>query len=234
MCTQLHAYISPSERERCISLPDGLASVASPRFVPSIHILARFLHTRQVAHDHTFTTPALLLLEVMAQPTSQALDDDNGEESSTPKYSKKSEYGKLLSEHRSLHKKQNATVKSVFSAVSGKDTSGKITPKKKKDAEPAKKPNDKKSTDASLGEESKQRVDEQGEESKQKVDAQALNPPLYVPAFLPLLHTETQEACMVMCMQLLGHKSKKGMIDKAHLEKACPPPVILSGESQSN
>lgn len=36
------------------------------------------------------------------------------------------------------------------------------------------------------------------------------------------------EACMILCLQLLGRKSKKGVIDRAHLEKVCPPSEIVN------
>lgn len=39
--------------------------------------------------------------------------------------------------------------------------------------------------------------------------------------------SESAEACMMLCLQLLGLKLKKGAIDKAHLEKICPPPIIV-------
>jgi hypothetical protein len=33
---------------------------------------------------------------------------------------------------------------------------------------------------------------------------------------------------MILCLQLLGRKSKKGVIDRAHLEKVCPPSDIVN------
>jgi hypothetical protein len=171
--------------------------------------------------------PLLLFLEVMAQPTSVTLDEEGGEEGAVgvgggggvavtgkPPH-RKSEYGKVLMEHRSLHKRQTQTLKNILLAVSNKD-SGKFTPKKKKDAESSKKQSYDKNSDATVG-----------EEGKQKVDVQP-SPLLSIPTFLPLLHSETQEACMILCLQLLGLKSKKGVIDKAHLERVCPPPEIVN------
>ena len=152
--------------------------------------------------------PSLLFLEVMAQPTSVTLEEEGS-------LHKKSEYGKVLMEHRSLHKRQTQTLKNILLVVSNKD-SGKVTPKKKKDAESSKKQSYEKNSDATAG-----------EEGKQKVDVQP-SPLLSIPTFLPLLHSETQEACMILCLQLLGLKSKKGVIDKAHLERVCPPSEIVN------
>jgi len=152
--------------------------------------------------------PSLLFLEVMAQPTSVTLDEEGS-------LHKKSEHGKVLTEHRSLHKRQTQTLKNILLVVSNKD-SGKFTPKKKKDAESSKKQSNEKNSDATAG-----------EEGKQKVDVQP-SPLFSIPTFLPLLHSETQEACVILCLQLLGLKSKKGVIDKAHLERVCPPPEIVN------
>jgi hypothetical protein len=157
--------------------------------------------------------PSLLFLEMMAQPTSVTLVEEGGEEGKPP--NKKSEYGKVLTEHRSIHKRQTQTLKNILLAVSNKD-SGKFTPKKKKDLESSKKQSCGKNSDATAG-----------DEGKQKVDVQP-SPLLNIPTFLPFLHSETQEACMILCLQLLGLKSKKGVIDKAHLERVCPPPEIVN------
>jgi hypothetical protein len=154
----------------------------------------------------------LLLLEVMSQPTSVTLDEEGGEEGKPPQ--KKSEYGKVLAEHKSLHKKQTQTLKNIF-LMPNKDSS-KITPKKKKDAESSKKQSHEKNIDSTAR-----------EEGTQKENVQS-SPPLNIPTFLPLLHSETQEACMILCLQLLGLKSKKGVIEKAHLERVCPPPEIVN------
>ena len=108
--------------------------------------------------------PALLLLEVMASPTSVALDEEE-----TPH--KKSEYTKVLAEHKSLSKKQAQTVKSIFSAVSSNEV-GKMTPKKKKDSKSIKKQSSAKNSDITGIEEGKQEVN--------------------IPTFLPLLHSDTQ------------------------------------------
>ena len=79
-----------------------------------------------------------------------------------------------------------------------------------------KKPSDKKNNETPVGEEGCSKTNPQ------------LTPLPVIPTFLPLLHSETAEACMLLCLQLLGLRSKKGLIDKAHLEKVCPPPIIVS------
>lgn len=71
-----------------------------------------------------------------------------------------------------------------------------------------------------------------GEEGKQRAKGQPPSLPQILP-FLPLLHTEIQEACMMLCLQLLGLKTKRGAIDQAQLERVCPPPIISNGEFSS-
>ena len=71
-----------------------------------------------------------------------------------------------------------------------------------------------------------------GEEGKPKSEEKAATPPTpNIPALLPLLHSETQKSCLLLTLQLLGLKSKKGVIDKVHIERMCPPPNVLNGES---
>ncbi len=153
--------------------------------------------------------PALLLLEVMSQPTSVTLDEECGEEGKPPhKY-----YCKVLAEHKRQIQKQSQMLKNILLAVSNKE-SGKTTPKKKRDAESSKKESYEKNSDPTKCEEDK---------PKQDVQPSSL---LNIPQLLPLLHSETQEACMILCLQLLGLRSKKG-VNKAHLERACPPPEIV-------
>mmetsp|Transcript_18279 Transcript_18279/g.44004 ORF Transcript_18279/g.44004 Transcript_18279/m.44004 type:complete len:2525 (-) Transcript_18279:72-7646(-) len=177
--------------------------------------------------------PVLLILEVMAQPTSVTLDDEGGEEVGTSKpANKKSEYGKVLAEHKKQIKKQTATATSIFSALTNKDT-GRATPKKKKDAPESSKRSEGKSGDAPAGEDgdSKKKDPPSGEEGEPKKKARpaAPTPPPPIPSFLPLLHTETQEACMILCLRLLGLRSKRGRsIDRTRLEDACPPPAVVN------
>ncbi len=76
--------------------------------------------------------PALLLLEVMAQPTSLVNDADDEEAASKPA-NRKSEYGKVLAEHRKQASKLAKTARSVFAAAMGKDAGKAATPKKKKE-----------------------------------------------------------------------------------------------------
>lgn len=170
----------------------------------------------------TWLTPALLLLEAMAQPTSVTLEDDASS-------NKKSEYGKLLAEHKKISTSQEKAMKNVYSLVTNNKDASKATPKKpKKSADSKKKKQevDKKSSDS----------DAPATEGEAKEKAEVDPSPPTNPPPIPLLHammrTETQEACMLLCLQLLGLKSKpkKGGIDKAHLEKVCPPPVVVNGE----
>ena len=90
-----------------------------------------------------------------------------------------------------------------------KDT-GKTTPKKNKEC-------DEKPIDSPAA-----------EECKQNLKVHPISLP-QIPPLLPLLHSEMQEACMLLCLQLLGLKSRKGLIDTTYLERMCPPPVILNG-----
>lgn len=173
----------------------------------------------------TWLTPALLLLEVMAQPTSITLEND-------APANKKSEYGTLLAEHKKISTSQEKAMKNVYSLVTNNKDDSKAAPKKSKKAgEPKKKKQaDKKSSDKSSDSDAQATEGE----SKEKTEVDP-NPPTNPPP-IPLLHammrTETQEACMLLSLQLLGLKSKpkKGGIDKAHLERVCPPPVVVNGE----
>lgn len=88
--------------------------------------------------------------------------------------------------------------------------SGKTTPKKNKEC-------DEKPIDSPAA-----------EECKQNLKVHPISLP-QIPPLLPLLHSEMQEACMLLCLQLLGLKSRKGLIDTTYLERMCPPPVILNG-----
>jgi hypothetical protein len=105
-----------------------------------------------------------------------------------------------------------STLKHVFSTVINNKDAGKITPKKNKDS-------GEKLVDTPAGVECDHSPKDQSASLPQ------------LPPFLPLLHTETQEACMLLCLQLLGLKTKKGVIDQAHLKRVCPPPIILNGKS---
>jgi len=180
----------------------------------------------------TWLAPVLLLLEVMAQPTSVTLDDEGGEEAGLSKpANKKSEYSKLLVEHERISKKQTSTMKHVYSFVTNKDA-GKQTPKKKK-GESKKKQTDTKSSDSDKKESTGETTlaDGEGEEDKQKAKVQPPTPSIPpIPLLQVMMHTETQEACMKLCLQLLGLKSKKGVIDKAHLERVCPSPIVVNGK----
>ena len=64
--------------------------------------MAHLLRDRKDASSSTpWLAPVLLLLEVMAQLTSITLDDEIGDDKPA---NKKSEYGKLVAEHKSLNK----------------------------------------------------------------------------------------------------------------------------------
>ena len=173
----------------------------------------------------TWLTPALLLLEVMAQPTSVTLEDD------VPA-NKKSEYGKLLAEHKKISTSQEKAMKNVYSLVTNNKDVSKATPKKSKKAGESKKKklDDKKSSDKSSGSDAPATEGESKE--KAEVDPSPPTNPPPIPLLHAMMRTETQEACMLLCLQLLGLKSKpkKGGIDKAHLERVCPPPVVVNGE----
>ena len=170
----------------------------------------------------TWLTPALLLLEVMAQPTSVTLEDD-------APANKKSEYGKLLVEHKKISTSQEKAMKNVYSLVTNNKDDSKATPKKSKKAGESKKKKhtDKKSSDKTSDGD---RATEGESKEKAEVDPKTNPPP--IPLLHAMMRTETQEACMLLSLQLLGLKSKpkKGGMDKAHLERVCPPPAVVNGE----
>jgi len=171
----------------------------------------------------SWLTPALLLLEVMAQPTSATLEED-------VTANKKSEYGKLLAEHKKISTSQEKAMKNVYSLVTNNKDDSKTTPKKSKKAGESKKKKhtDKKSSDKTS--DSDAQATEGESKEKAEVDPKTNPPP--IPLLHAMMRTETQEACMLLSLQLLGLKSKpkKGGIDKAHLERVCPPPVVVNGE----
>ena len=160
--------------------------------------------------------PALLLLEVMAQPTAVSLEDNEEEEEAgvSKSSSKKGEFGRVMAEHKKQASMLARTTKHVFSAVSKED--GLVSTKKKKGKDST---------------ESKKKIEDppasNNMESSQDTQKGAQPVPITsIPPFLPLILPETAEACMLLCLQLLGLRSKKGL-DKAHLAKVCPPPGIV-------
>ena len=257
--------------------------------------MTHLLRDRKDASSSTpWLAPVLLLLEVMAQLTSITLDDEIGDDKPA---NKKSEYGKLVAEHKSLNKKQTSMMKHVYASVTKDSQPKKKKPKsaksafmffsvakrasiveanpdasfgdigklvgrawkdlddkteyekmaaddakryKKEMAEYKKNPNQDKKTSgktdsdtpaASAGGNVTEKEKATGGDVKEK--EKPAPPPSTIslppiPLLQAMMHTETQEACMLLCLQLLGLKSKKGVIDKVHLEKVCPqdPTVV--------
>ncbi|KAL9185952.1 hypothetical protein ACHAXT_003729 [Thalassiosira profunda] len=158
--------------------------------------------------------PVLLLLEVMAQPTTVTLEGVEAGQS------KRSELGKVLAEHKKKTAALAKTAKSVFSTVMDKEV-GKATPKKKKEAEDAKKQSQEKSEPGDSPAE-----DDKDDKPKASEQTAPLPP---IPTYLPLLPDASSEALGKLCLQLLGGlKLKKGVVDKAHLEQVSPPPSITN------
>ena len=138
--------------------------------------------------------PTLLLLEVMAQPTSVSLEDANDDkDSESDDNKKKGEFAKVLSEHKKQTSLLTKTTKQLISSLQ-KDTDA----KKKKDKKSKQSNGDK--------------HDDEGASFIQ------------IPPFLPLILHEHAEQCMIMCLQLLGLRSKKA----STTEQVSPPPGLVN------
>lgn len=174
--------------------------------------------------------PSLLLLELMAQPSSISLEDENENDadSSGVKVGKKGDFARVLAQH----KKQNSALakhtKHVLTALH-KDLNSSSTKKKKvKNADFAKPPK----TDQYFSSTTMQQQHEKGDSSDCHTDEKNNNKkevpqPLTLPrlpSILPLIHFEDAEAAMRLCLQLLGLRSARKVLDPDQLEKACPPP----------
>lgn len=160
--------------------------------------------------------PSLLLLELMAQPTTISLEDESEmvAETGTVKMGKKGEFAKVMAEHKKQTAAMAKSTKQVFSLLYKE---GNVSfPKKKKE----------KSTEST-----KQRNMHQDRgsvatgqdipENKEHAQNSPL-PPL--PTLFPLIHFDDAEASMRLCLQLLGLRSARKLLNKQQLEKSCPPP----------
>jgi hypothetical protein len=138
--------------------------------------------------------PTLLLLEVMAQPTSVSLEgakEDKDSDSDDNK--KKGEFAKVLSEHKKQTSMLAKATKQLMSSL-------------QKDAD-TKKKKDKKNKQSNGD-----KHDDEGASSIQ------------FPPFIPLILHEHAEQCMVMCLQLLGLRTKK----PSNTEQVSPPPGVVN------
>jgi hypothetical protein len=152
----------------------------------------------------------------MAQPTTISLEDESelGAETGTAKTGKKGEFAKVMAEQKKQIAAMAKSTKHMFSLL---HKEGNVSfPKKKKG----------KSTEST-----KQRNMHQGggsaataqDNSENKEQAQ--HPPLpQLPTLFPLIHFEDAEASMRLCLQLLGLRSARKLLDQTQLEKSCPPP----------
>lgn len=160
----------------------------------------------------SWLAPCLLLLELMAQPTSFPVEDDADNEGNAAKTGKKGDFSKVIVEH----KKQKAALakhtKHIF-AVLNKDSS--VSSKKKKETKHHKTDKD--------GQLTSTKDDSSGKNDGAKEAHQPLSLP-NLPVLLPLIHLEDAEATMRLCLQLLGLRSSRKSIDPQNLERACPPP----------
>jgi len=160
-------------------------------------------------------SPVLLLLEVMAQPTAVSLDEteDEDENGNSKSASKKGEFGRVLAEHKKQSAALAKATRQVFSAIH-KDPTIPIKKKKGKDSEVKKKASDAGQCES---------IELSQSTSKAGAHSAMVSS---IPPYLPLILPETAEACMLLCLQLLGLRSKK-CPDKALLERVCPPPTVV-------
>lgn len=162
--------------------------------------------------------PSLLLLDLMAQPATISLEEekDGDNETSGAKAGKKGEFSKVMAEH----KKQTAALakhtKHVFTVLN-RDANSSATKKKRGKSSDA--TNHQEQQDANQNESSK-------ENPNKKEAQQSLSIPT-LPTLLPLLHSSDAEASMRLCLQLLGLRSARKILDADQLEKVCPPPNIV-------
>ena len=159
--------------------------------------------------------PSLLLLELMAQPSSLKLEDEKETEGET-KSGKKGDFARVMQEHKKQATALAKQTKHVFTVLN-KDvnpTSHKKKKGKNSETKPSKAP-------------------ESGNSSTPSKDAASKNEaqqPLtlpQLPTMLPLIHTEDAEASMRLCLQLLGLRSARKVQDADQLQKTCPPPNIV-------
>lgn len=165
-------------------------------------------------------SPVLLFLEVMAQPTSISLEEceEDGESGAAKPNGKKGEYAKVLAEHKKQITALAKTTKQVFTALN-KEVGAPSTKKKKAKETEATKSNEKPDDDVAPNEKSE-------ETSSSQMQKATPQPPVIptIPTFLPLILSETAEACMLLSLQLLGLRSSKKLLSKDQLDRVVPPP----------
>eukprot|EP00804_Cyclotella_cryptica_P030429 CCRYP_008520-RB/>CCRYP_008520-RB protein AED:0.03 eAED:0.03 QI:213/1/1/1/1/1/14/495/4469 len=162
--------------------------------------------------------PSLLLLELMAQPTTISLEHESelDAEAGTTKMGKKGEFAKVMAEHKKQTAAMVKSTKHVFSLLYKEGNPSHAKKKKGKFAESTKQ----RSTNQAGGSAT---TAQENSENKEQAQHTAL-PPL--PTLFPLIHFEDAEASMRLCLQLLGLRSARKLLDPQQLEKACPPPTI--------
>ena len=165
----------------------------------------------------SWLAPFLLLLELMAQPTSLPAEEDAENEGNTAKMGKKGDFAKVIVEHKKQKAALAKQTKHIFTVLN-KDSS--VTSKKKKDPTKHHK-TDKDEQPMSTKDDSSSKKD------GVKEAPQTLSLP-DLPILLPLIRFEDAEASMRLCLQLLGLRSSRKSLDPQHLERACPPPSKFS------
>lgn len=161
--------------------------------------------------------PSLLLLELMAQPTSIPLEDENENDADTSgaKAGKKGDFARVMAQHKKQSSALAKHTKNVLTTLN-KDSNSSSTKKKKG-----------KGSDVTKPTKTGQSGDSSDCHSDNKSNKKEIPQPLTLPrlpSMLPLLHFEDAEAAMRLCLQLLGLRSARKILDPDQLERACPPP----------
>lgn len=164
--------------------------------------------------------PSLLLLELMAQPTTVPLENESESdpELGAVKIGKKGEFAKVMAEHKKQTSALTKSTKHVFSVLN-KERNAPSTKKKKGKGSDTTKPT---STVSETGNSTSPAKDSSKAEEKEQATPASPFPSL--PTMLPLIHCEDAEASMKLCLQLLGLRSARKALDPDQLEKACPSP----------
>ena len=150
----------------------------------------------------------------MAQPTTVSLEHDSEAADSdigAAKAGKKGDFAKVQTEHKKQTAALTKLTKHTFTVLC-KDAN--ISSAKKKKG----KHNELKHH--SQGQTSESAVHK--DTSSKKGNVQALQLPC-LPTILPLIHFEDAEASMRLCLQLLGLRSSRKVLDTNQLERVCPP-----------
>uniref|UniRef100_A0A7S4S0Y2 HECT-type E3 ubiquitin transferase n=1 Tax=Ditylum brightwellii TaxID=49249 RepID=A0A7S4S0Y2_9STRA len=181
--------------------------------------------------------PALLFLDVMAQPTAVSLDSEIDNDSQQLDNAggggrgKRSEYARVMTEHKKQTAILSKGAKHIFLALNGKHEHH-VQKKKKEKEKEAKKQDDKlkeekESTKKDNSKSDGEPIKKSDEDSASTSDASFIS--ASIPSYLPLIPPETAELCMLLSLQILGVRSKQsngnGGVDDADIPMFAPPGV---------